>query len=119
MAGRVCRHWGWSNSLGWYEDFSLLAAVDPSGVVTGFCFAAASTAEQQLAETFFAVRPQPNERLISVGSASSMAYVADKGFEGSLNHKREKAHLWKESSTLLRITIQMIALLERTRLPPP
>jgi hypothetical protein len=46
---------GWSNSLGWYEGFSLLAAVDPSGVVTGFCFAAACTADQQLAETFFAV----------------------------------------------------------------
>jgi hypothetical protein len=58
---------GWSNSLGWDEGFSLLAAVDPSGVVTGLCFAAASTADQQLAETFFAVRAQPNERLLSVG----------------------------------------------------
>jgi hypothetical protein len=67
---------GWSNSLGWYEGFSLLAAVDPSGVVTGFCFAAASTADQQLAETFFAVRAQPNERLLSVGSASSRPYIA-------------------------------------------
>ena len=79
---------GWSNSLGWYEGFSLLAATDPSGVVTGFCFAAASTADQQLAETFFAVRAQPNERLISVGSASSKPYIADKGFEGALNHRR-------------------------------
>jgi hypothetical protein len=79
---------GWSNSLGWYEGFSLLAAVDPSGVVTGFCFAAASTADQQLAETFFAVRAQPNERLISVGSASSRPYIADKGFEGAENHRR-------------------------------
>jgi hypothetical protein len=57
--------------------FSLLAAVDPSGVVTGFCFAAASTADQQLAETFFAMRAQPNLRLISVGSASSGPYIAD------------------------------------------
>ena len=79
---------GWSNSLGWYEGFSLLAAVDPSGVVTGFCFAAASTADQQLAETFFAVRAQPNERLLSVGSASSKPYIADKGFEGTENHRR-------------------------------
>ena len=82
---------GWSNSLGWYEGFSLLAAVDPSGVVTGFCFAAASTADQQLAETFFAVRVQPNERLLSVGSASSRPYIADiadKGFEGEENHRR-------------------------------
>jgi hypothetical protein len=29
---------GWSNSLGWYEGFRLLCAVDPSGVITGFCF---------------------------------------------------------------------------------
>ena len=27
---------GWSNSLGWYKGFRLLAAVDPTGVVTGF-----------------------------------------------------------------------------------
>src|SRR3712207_3542756 len=39
---------GWSNSLGWYEGFSLLAAVDPSGVITGFCFGAASISDQQL-----------------------------------------------------------------------
>ncbi len=83
---------GWSNSLGWYEGFSLLAAVDPSGVVTGFCFAAASSADQQLAETFFAVRAQPNPRLISVGSVSSGPYIADKGFEGLENHRR-----WQES----------------------
>ena len=31
---------GWSNSIGWYEGFSLLTAVDPTGVVTGFCFGA-------------------------------------------------------------------------------
>jgi hypothetical protein len=83
---------GWSNSLGWYEGFSLLAAVDPSGVITGFCFGAASTSDQQLAETFFAVRAQPNERLISVGSISSGPYIADKGFEGLENHRR-----WQES----------------------
>jgi hypothetical protein len=79
---------GWSNSLGWYEGFSLLTAVDPSGVVTGFCFGAASTADQPLAETFFAVRTRPNPRLGSVGSMSSGPYVADKGFEGAENHRR-------------------------------
>ncbi len=82
---------GWSNSLGWYEGFSLLAAVDPSGVVTGFCFGAASTSDQHLAETFFAVRARPNRRLISVGSVSSGPYIADKGFEGLENHRR-----WQE-----------------------
>jgi hypothetical protein len=90
LAGRA--DIGWSNSLGWYEGFSLLTAVDPTGVITGFCFAAASTADQQLAETFFAVRAQPNERLISVGLAGAGPYIADKGFEGAENHLR-----WLES----------------------
>jgi len=79
---------GWSNSIGWYEGFSVLAAVEPSGVITGFCFGSASTADQPLAETFFAVRATPNPRLISVGSAFSGTYVADKGFEGVENHRR-------------------------------
>ena len=84
---------GWSNSIGWYEGFSLLTAVEPSGAITGFCFGAASTADQTLAETFFAVRATPNPRLISVGSAfSGSYYVTDKGFEGAENYRR-----WQES----------------------
>ena len=79
---------GWSNSIGWYEGFSLLTAVDPTGVITGFCFGAASTADQPLAETFFDLRANPNPRLGSVGAAFSGAYVADKGFEGAENHRR-------------------------------
>jgi hypothetical protein len=67
---------GWSNSIGWYEGFSVLAAVGPSEVITGFCFGAASTADQPLAETFFAVRAAPNRRLLSVGSAFWGTYVA-------------------------------------------
>jgi hypothetical protein len=91
LAGRA--DIGWSNSLGWYEGFRLLVATDPTGVVTGFGFCAASAADQQVAETFFAVRHRPNSRLPSVGSAfSSGAYVADKGFEGEENHRR-----WQES----------------------
>lgn len=79
---------GWSNSIGWYEGFSLLAAIEPSGIITGFCFGSASTADQPLAETFFAVRATPNPRLISVGSAfSGTYYVTDKGFEGAHNHQ--------------------------------
>jgi hypothetical protein len=77
---------GWSNSIGFYEGFSLLTSVDPTGVISGFCFGAASSADQQMAETFFAVRAYPNERLISVGRASSGPYMADKGFEGAENH---------------------------------
>src|SRR5215213_6155126 len=34
LAGRA--DIGWSNSLGWYEGFRLLVAVDPTGVNTGF-----------------------------------------------------------------------------------
>ena len=79
---------GLSNSLGWYEGFSVLAAIEPSGVITGFCFGSASTADQPLAESFFAVRANPNPRLISVGAAFSGIYVADKGFEGTENHRR-------------------------------
>jgi hypothetical protein len=80
---------GWSNSLGWYEGFRLLLAVDPTGVITGFGFGSASTADQRMAETFFAVRAKPNPRLIGVGSAFfSGPYVVDKGFEGAENHRR-------------------------------
>jgi hypothetical protein len=65
---------------------------DPTGVVTGFGFSAASAADQQVAETFFAMRHRPNPRLPSVGSAfSSGLYVVDKGFEGEENHRR-----WRE-----------------------
>jgi hypothetical protein len=83
---------GWSNSIGWYEGFSLLSAVGPTGVITGFCFAPASTADQPLADTFFAVRANPDRRLISVGEAFSGTYVADKGFEGAENHRRWLDH---------------------------
>ena len=86
LAGRA--DIGWSNSLGWYEGFRLLAAVDSRGVITGFCFSAASSADQQAAETFFAVRARPNPRLTSVGSAALGPYVTDKGFEGAQNHRR-------------------------------
>ena len=86
LAGRA--DIGWSNSLGWYEGFSLLTAVEPSGMITGFCFGAASTADQPLAETFFELRANPDFRLISVGSAFSGTYVAEKGFEGVENRLR-------------------------------
>ncbi len=79
---------GWSNSLGWYEGFRLLLAVDPTGVITGFGFASASTKDQPLAETFFALRARPDPRLGSAGSTASGTYVVDKGFEGEDNHRR-------------------------------
>jgi hypothetical protein len=79
---------GWSNSLGWYEGFRLLVATDPTGVITGFGFCAASATDQQVAETFFAVGHRPNPRLIGVGSPAAGPYVTDKGFEGGENHRR-------------------------------
>ena len=79
---------GWSNSLGWYEGFCLLVAVDPAGAITGFGFASASTKDQPLAESFFALRARPNPRLQSIGSAALGPYVVDKGFEGEDNHRR-------------------------------
>src|SRR5215472_14529858 len=56
---------GWSNRLGWYEGFHLLVAATSGGVITGFGFAAASTKDQPLAETFFATRQQSDPRLQS------------------------------------------------------
>jgi hypothetical protein len=88
LAGRLYADIGWSNSLGWYEGFRLLAAVNPYGVITGFCFSAASSTDQQAAETFFALRASPNRRFSSVGPVSSGPYVTDKGFEGAENHLR-------------------------------
>jgi hypothetical protein len=79
---------GWSNRLGWYEGFRTLIAVNPVGVITGFGFAPASTKDQVAAETFFALRHQPDPRLRSVGSAALGPYVVDKGFEGKKSHQR-------------------------------
>lgn len=91
LAGRA--DIGWSNSLGWYEGFRLLVAVDPTGVITGFGLASASTKDQPLAETFFALRARSNNpRLQSVGPAASGPYVVDKGFEGAENHRQWFEH---------------------------
>ena len=69
LAGRA--DIGWSNSLGWYEGFRLLVATAPTGIITGFGFCAASASDQQVAETFFALRHRSNSRLSSVGSAAA------------------------------------------------
>jgi hypothetical protein len=79
---------GWSNHLGWYEGFRLLVAVNPAGVVTGFGFGSASTTDQQVAESLFAVRCRPEGRWASVGRASQGMYIAERGFEGIDNHRR-------------------------------
>ena len=76
---------GWSNRLGWYEGFHLLLAVNPIGVITGFGFGPASTKDQPLAETFFALRRHPHPGLASAGAPACGPYVVDKGFEGQVN----------------------------------
>jgi hypothetical protein len=77
---------GWSNRLGWYEGFHLLLAVNPVGVITGFACGPASTKDQPLADTFFALRRWPHPRLRSVGAPATGPYVVDKGFEGQAHH---------------------------------
>jgi DDE family transposase len=79
---------GWSNRLGWYEGFHLLMAVTPTGVITGFGFGSASTHDQHLAETLFALRAQPAPSLPSCGRPAQGSDVADKGFAGEKPHKR-------------------------------
>jgi hypothetical protein len=73
---------GWSNRMGWYEGFHLLLSVTPHSVITGFGFGSASTHDQQLATTFFALRHEPSPRLPSTGLPAHGSYVADKGFAG-------------------------------------
>ena len=54
------------NSLGWYEGFRLLAAVDPTGVVTGFGFSSASSRSAG-GRDLVRVRARPNPRIGSAG----------------------------------------------------
>lgn len=82
---------GLSNRLGFFEGFHLLDCVTQDGVITGFCLGPASAKDQSMAETFFAVRKEPNDRLPFVGTSSSGEYLADKGFSGPRTHRR-----WRE-----------------------
>ena len=82
---------GWSNRLGWYEGFRLLLAINPQGVITGFSFGPASTADQALAGDFFAFRHTPHPRLPTLGAPARGWYLADKGFEG-----RELRRRWRD-----------------------
>src|SRR5256885_8933057 len=79
---------GWSNRLGWYEGFHLLLSVNSLGVITGFGFGSASTHDQLLGETLFALRRMPAPPILSVGEPAQGTYVADKGFAGSKPQQR-------------------------------
>jgi hypothetical protein len=78
---------GWSNRLGWYDGFHVLTAVDPTGVVTGYGVAPASTKEQPYADDFLAARAHPQVRLPMVGQPATGPYFADRGFEGRERHR--------------------------------
>lgn len=79
-------HIGWSNRLGCYEGFHLLLAVAPVGVITGFGFGPASTQDQRLADTLFALRRSPQPQWRRAGAPAQGPYVGDKGFAGVAAH---------------------------------
>jgi Transposase DDE domain len=83
---------GWRNRLGWYEGFHVLLAVNPVGVITGFGFGAASTKDQPLADTFFALRRFPPPQWHGAGAPAHGPYVIDKGFEGAAWHMHWRQH---------------------------
>ncbi len=73
---------GWCTRLGWYHGLHLLVAVTPLGALTGFGLAPAHMADQDLAESFFALRHARNPAVPEVGAPADGVYVADTGFEG-------------------------------------
>ena len=83
---------GWSNRIGWYEGFELLVSITPIGVITGFGFAAASTHELLVADTFFAARAYPHPDLPTVGQPALGPYISDKGVLG-----QDYQQGWKEA----------------------
>ena len=84
---------GWSNNLGWYEGFHLLAAVTPAGVITGVVYGPASANDHPLAETLFALRscPQPGDFALA-GRIAGGVYLGDSGFAGMTSHSQWKHH---------------------------
>jgi hypothetical protein len=55
-------------------------------VITGFGFGAASTKDQRLADTFFALRRFPQPQWCGAGAPAQGPYVVDKGFAGAVDH---------------------------------
>ena len=87
---------GWCTRAGWCQGVRILLAVWPSGVVTGFGTAPASTSERLMAETLFAARHMPQPRLPGAGAAAGVPYVVDTGFEGRAWHARWRARFGVE-----------------------
>jgi hypothetical protein len=82
---------GWSTRAGWCQGIRVLLSVWPSGVVTGFGIAPASTSERLMAETLFAARHEPQPQLPSAGAPAAGPYLMDTGFEGRAWHARWRA----------------------------
>jgi hypothetical protein len=80
---------GFSNRLGWFAGFKVLASCTPRGVITGFGVAPASTKDQPFAESFLARRyyAAGRARLPAVGWPARGGYVVDKGFAGEPRHR--------------------------------
>jgi hypothetical protein len=73
---------GRCSRLGWYEGLHVLTATTPTGAITGWGLAPASTKDQPFAETFLAARHTPHPRLPEVGAPARGSYVTDNGFMG-------------------------------------
>jgi hypothetical protein len=84
----LCADKGHCSRLGWYVGFHVLDAVTSEGAITGFGFGPAHVKDQTLAETFLALRAQPEEHGLSVGVYTDRPYLADKGFVGREWHLR-------------------------------
>jgi len=78
--------------LGWYFGCYLLDSVSPTGMITGYCLAAASTKDQRMAESFLFQRHQHPPQIPSVGEEYHGYYVLDKGFSGPHQHRQ-----WEKS----------------------
>lgn len=79
---------GWCTRLGWFNGFRLLLSTNPEGVITGFVFGEGSVKDQPIADTFLALRQQPQPRVPSAGQPAHDLYLGDPGFEGAAYHHR-------------------------------
>jgi hypothetical protein len=77
---------GYCNRVGWYEGLNVITSVTPTGVITGFGCAPASTKEQPYAETFLAARAYQPPQLPEVGRPATGWYLTDNGFCGQERH---------------------------------
>lgn len=81
LAGIAARHW--CSRLGWFFGLTMLTAVSPAGIITGFGVAPGATNERPFTDNFLALRQSPDPPVVSVGQpAPSQTYLADSGFAG-------------------------------------